>query len=579
MQLSNPVEQPEQRPIRLAGLLALAIAAVACALLSGSPGSPTVAASPSGHATYIVRATTIEAAEALVLEAGGRLTARLGIIDAVGARLDASQLAALRAGGGTLGIYADTELEVQGDAGATHYPVQVGADQLHRQGLTGRGVTIAVLDTGLWQTPPILNRSDGQDRIRATFDATLAGFWNWNDDDCDDDDCESGDLDDWNGHGTHVASIIASSTKSAGGLFQGIAPDARLVAVRAFEPDGSGRYIDVIKALDWIVRNRNRYDIDVLNLSFGAPAASHYWDDPVNLAVMVAWRSGITVVASAGNRGPGPMTVGVPGNVPYVITVGAYTDSYSPADDTDDRLASFSAAGPTVEGFVKPDVVAPGGHMLGLMPPYAWLPLQYPEYVRQVGESFAMSGTSQAAAVVSGVIALMLEADPSLEPDDIKCRLMISARAALRPDGTHAYSVFQQGAGKVYAPGAVAATELGCANQGLDIRSDLDGSRHFAGPAGVDPDGNYYLVDHLGERRSGSAYEWIQGALWPEGAAWSDTQLWSHGALWGESIASDDAVTLNPDSLLTQGSLWPEGALWPQGLQRKVATYLWVDQE
>ena len=140
MQLSNPVEQPEQRPIRLAGLLALAIAAVACALLSGSPGSPTVAASPSGHATYIVRATTIEAAEALVLEAGGRLTARLGIIDAVGARLDASQLAALRAGGGTLGIYADTELEVQGDAGATHYPVQVGADQLHRQGLTGRGV-------------------------------------------------------------------------------------------------------------------------------------------------------------------------------------------------------------------------------------------------------------------------------------------------------------------------------------------------------------------------------------------------------------------------------------------------------
>ena len=105
-------------------------------------------------------------------------------------------------------------------------------------------------------------------------------------------------------------------------------------------------------------------NIRILNLSFGAPATSHYWNDPVNQAVMAVWKSGIIVVASAGNRGPEPMSIGVPGNVPYIITVGAMTDSFTPQDITDDRLASFSAAGPTIEGFVKPDLVAPGGHML-----------------------------------------------------------------------------------------------------------------------------------------------------------------------------------------------------------------------
>ena len=151
-----------------------------------------------------------------------------------------------------------------------------------------------------------------------------------------------------------------SSDRASSGRYQGVAPNANVVAVRAFEPDGSGTYLNVIKALDWIVSHKKTYNIRILNLSFGAPARSHYWDDPVNQAVMAAWEKGIIVVVAAGNRGPGPMTVGVPGNVPYVITVGAMTDSYTPYDTSDDRLTSFSAAGPTFEGFVKPDLVAPG---------------------------------------------------------------------------------------------------------------------------------------------------------------------------------------------------------------------------
>src|SRR6185295_17402415 len=141
---------------------------------------------------------------------------------------------------------------------------------------------------------------------------------------------------------------------------------ARIISIKAFGEDGSGTYATVIRAIDWVVTNRLAYGIRVLNLSLGAPAQSRYWDDPLNKAVMKAWQAGIVVVASAGNSGPQPQTVGVPGNVPYVITVGAMTDNYT-ASKADDRLASFSSTGPTFEGFVKPDLVAPGGHSWGFM--------------------------------------------------------------------------------------------------------------------------------------------------------------------------------------------------------------------
>jgi serine protease AprX len=291
---------------------------------------------------------------------------------------------------------------------------------------------------------------------------------------------------------------------------------------------------------------------------------------------MAAWRSGITVVVAAGNSGPGPMTIGVPGNVPYVITVGAYTDNFTPYDETDDRLARFSAAGPTVEGFVKPELVAPGGHMLGIMQPNAWLPLQYPEFVQPVGDRFSMSGTSQSAAVVSGVVALMLEADPGVSPDDIKCRLLATARPALRPDGEHAYSVFQQGAGKVDAVRAVEHTGRNCANQNLDIDLDFFGQRHYVGPAGVDSTGDYYLVDGDGRRLEGNGAQWPQGAMWPEGALWTAASVWGEQASWNAGATASDTPVRNPDSLLSQGAVWPEGAMWPEGV---VQTYRWVDQE
>ena len=121
---------------------------------------------------------------------------------------------------------------------------------------------------------------------------------------------------DTNGHGTHITSLIASSRKDGSGRYFGVAPDARIISIKAFGEDGSSSYATVIRGIDWVITNRTQYNIRVLNLSLGAPARSRYWDDPLNKAVMRAWQSGIVVVVSAGNSGPLPQTVGVPGNVP-----------------------------------------------------------------------------------------------------------------------------------------------------------------------------------------------------------------------------------------------------------------------
>ena len=151
---------------------------------------------------------------------------------------------------------------------------------------------------------------------------------------------------------------------------------------------------------------------------------------------MAAWRAGIVVVAAAGNEGPAAMTIDVPGNVPYVITTGALTDNYTPYNLSDDRLASFSSAGPTYEGFVKPELVSPGGHIVASMSSGSYLANIDPGSMLPTENLFTMSGTSMAAAVTTGVVALMLQSDPALTPDEVKCRLLASSRPAVTSSGS-----------------------------------------------------------------------------------------------------------------------------------------------
>jgi serine protease AprX len=435
----------------------------------------------------------------------------------------------------------------------TNYPHLIDADALQDAGVNGAGVTIAMLDTGLWQD----TTQNYGGRVLASIDVVGGGTGTVKGDPY--------------GHGTHVTSVAASGAINLAGRYQGIAPRANLVVVRAFNGDGAARYSDVIAGLNWVVANKGRYNIRVLNLSFGAPPQSFYWEDPLNQAVMAAWRAGIVVVTASGNDGPVPMTVNVPGNVPYVITVGALTDNYTPYVGGDDRLASFSSTGPTYEGFVKPEIVAPGGHIAASMSSSSVLANIDRGSMQLTQQLFTMSGTSQAAAVTTGVVALMLQRDPSLTPDQVKCRLMATARPAVRSDGSLAYSVFQQGAGLINAKAAAASYAHDCANLGLDINADLANVMHFGGPANQDAAGNYYVMDMAGsawgDPLAGDGFSWSQGYPYGQGFVWSAGQAsrqgyaWSKGVPWS-STTSKQGYAWSKGNVSRSGYAWSKGVQW-----------------
>jgi subtilisin family serine protease len=401
-------------------------------------------------------------------------------------------------------------------------PIEVNAHDLHNAGIRGRDVGVAIIDTGFWKLDSLDKDSAGQGRVAVQYDAVrnvVDNVW-------------SSASTDTTGHGTHITSIIASSRKNNSNRYYGVAPDARIISIKAFGEDGSSSYATVIRGIDWVLNHRTAYNIRVLNLSLGAQVRSRYWDDPLNKAVMRAWQAGIVVVVSAGNGGPLPQTVGVPGNVPYVITVGAMTDTYT-NNSHDDRLASFSAAGPTFEGFVKPDLVAPGGHTWGFMGTYMKIAVDHPTYMNN-GDFFTMSGTSQAAAAVSGVAALVIANNSSLTPDQVKCRIIASGKPAVKDDGSLAYSVLQQGTGLVDAKAAVYGTTNNCANQGLNVSADLNGTAHYMGRVTQSADGTFKVNSPNGSP-SDPAYIWDQGFLWGQGFLWPDAFLWPDGFLWANA--------------------------------------------
>jgi serine protease AprX len=548
-------------------LISAALGSIAAAA-AAAEAAPAAAA---GAARYLVQAANSRAASEDVRRVGGKVEQELGIINAVAAELSSGQAASLRAMS-AVHVFVDrsvtstsTSLETtlaesltgsetpDGTAVSTpislyqtSYPILVGANVLQQEGITGRGVTIAVLDTGLWQDPA----QNYWFRILATIDVVGGGRGP-----------VTGDA---YGHGTHITSIAAGGAANVYGGDLGIAPQANLVIVQAFDGEGAGRYSDVIAGLNWVVANQKKYNIRVLNLSFGATPESDYWNDPLNQAVMAAWKAGIVVVAAAGNSGPTPMTIGVPGNVPYVITAGALTDNYTPYNLADDRLASFSSTGPTYEGFVKPEVVAPGGHMVASMNSNSYLANIDPRSMSPFEALFTMSGTSQAAAVTTGVVALMLQANPALTPDTVKCRLLASARPAVNSNGTLAYSVFQQGAGLINAVAAVSSTATGCANVGLNVAADLAGTEHFGGPANQDSDGKFYVMNMAGSTWGtaqpadgytwSSAYSSAEGYTWSEGYAWSQQYSWSQAYAWSQGFG------------WTKGFSWSKGYTWSKSV-------------
>jgi serine protease AprX len=422
-------------------------------------------------------------------------------------------------------------------------------------GNTGAGVGVAVLDSGVKKYKELeKDTHNNRNGLRRGWSVLK------NKDD---------GRHDKNGHGTLVASVVSNQKRNPNGKYHGVAPNSVIVPVHVLDEEGRGSYSQVIAGIQWAIDHKDEYNIRVMNMSLSAPVRSQYWDDPLNQAVMRAWQAGIVVVVAAGNSGPDPMSIGVPGNNPYAITVGALTDAYTPTDWSDDHIPSFSAAGPTYEGFVKPDLMAPGGHIVGLMSDKSRLAKDHPNQ-KLDKDYYKLSGTSMSVAQVSGVAALMLARDPNLTPDQVKYRLLASARPAVDANGDLAVSVWQQGAGRVDAYAAVYGSYTGTANQGLDVTADLAGTQHFGGYTRWDPETNqYYLLGPDGET-------WDDGYTWGGGLAWSEAYTWGGGLAWSEAYTWGGGLAWSEVYTWGGGLAWSESIDWSEAT---AALDIWVREE
>jgi serine protease AprX len=226
------------------------------------------------------------------------------------------------------------------------------------------------------------------------------------------------------GHGTHVASIVGGDGSESSGKYIGVAPMANIINVKVSNDDGSAMMKDVVRGLQWVFDNKDTYNIRVVNLSLNSAVAETYNTSPLDAAVEILWFNGVVVVVSAGNKGNG--AIYPPANDPFVITVGAVDDKGT-TSTSDDVLASFSAYGNSENGAVKPDLVAPGTNIIArLVNQNMGVAGAHP--ANKVGNQyFRMSGTSMAAPMVSGAVALLLQDEPGLTPDQVKYRLMATA--------------------------------------------------------------------------------------------------------------------------------------------------------
>jgi serine protease AprX len=368
---------------------------------------------------------------------------------------------------------------------------------------TGRGVGVAVLDSGLEMS------ADFSGRVRAFYDFTRGGV-------------QTTPYDDF-GHGTHVAGTIGGSgALSKNAEYRGISPNVRLIIFRVLDKNGAGWTSDVIRAIDFAVANRAALGIDVINLSLGHPILEPAATDPLVQAVERAVRAGVIVVAAAGNHGKNAETGQVgyagitsPGNAPSAITVGALRTEDT-ASRGDDRVADYSSSGPTwYDGIVKPDVVAPGHNIFAAAAKRGSLYRTYPQLKSGDGDYFRLSGTSMAAAVTTGAIAQLLEANrdandysrPLLSASAVKALLQYTAFGISDSSGVE-YDMLRKGAGALNPKGAIALSRA------IDTAA---------------PVGTHWLTS--------MPYPWTRIAS--QDLAWSRSITWGTQIIWGTSIAAN----------------------------------------
>ena len=386
----------------------LALALLISALPGTSWTAPVDPALGAGdYALVQVAHGTADAVAARATAAGATDVAALDKLDFVTARVSGDALRSLQSDWRVLHLATDAVVSAAGRG--EHFERSTGqpspgvgvvdADQAWSSA-TGRGVTVALMDTGIAAHPDL----DGSVIARVDFVN------------------DGSTLQDPSGHGTFVAGLIAAH----GRTFKGVAPDAKLVSLRVLDQNGNGTMHDVLAAFDWLLQNRTAQHIKVLNLSFGAPQKSSYHRSLLAGMVESAWFAGITVVAAAGNNGPATGTVVMPGADPFVVTVGSFADQGTLATN-DDRESIFSSRGPTRDGFAKPDVLAPGEHIVSLRVPGTALDRDVARDL-PTGPYARLTGTSASTAMVAGAAADILEAHRTYSATQVKGALIASGR-------------------------------------------------------------------------------------------------------------------------------------------------------
>jgi serine protease AprX len=432
-------------PFHARRAMTVAVATLVAAGLAG-PTAASAATMPSASSADRVSVIVQELAgtgngpERAVSAFGGTVGRQLGVIGGFTAEVPVDRLDALRGVAGVDSVTKDaglalqsTDVESQATQAGSLYTIAnqvTGASAMWDAGYTGKGVDVAVIDSGVvpvdgFKTPgkvvygPDLSlEANGPAKNLDTF-----------------------------GHGTHMAGIIAGRDSAAGASvtgdssnFVGMAPDSRIVSIKIADAKGQTDVSQAIAAIDWVVQNRNKngLNIRVLNMSFGTDGVQDYLLDPLAYAAEQAWHKGIVVVVAVGNEGFGTAKVNNPAYDPYLIAVGS-NNANGTATTADDVVSSFSNDG---DGTRNPDLVAPGEKVVSLRSPGSYLDATYP--AARIGERFFRgSGTSQSTAVVSGAAALLISQRPELTPDQVKALLTRTAEPI--PGATAA----QQGAGLV----------------------------------------------------------------------------------------------------------------------------------
>ncbi len=446
-------------PRRLVSL----VLAVALSLSAGLPALPALAAAPQAKLdSEVLKRIGQPAAISVIVvyskdpgillaelrRSGIRGAYQVPLIHAVAASLQPAWIHQLMEDPYVLRIVFDAPVHIKDTAYnpaalATVYPYvddAVAVWSNPASPLTGKGIGVAVLDSGIAAHPDL----GGRVIVNMNFNPNVA------------------DANDASGHGTEVAGIVGGNGSASSGAYIGVAPEVNILNLRVSDATGASSSSVILNAVLWAVANQATYNIRVINLSLVSSVAESYHTSALDAAVEFAWLKGIVVVVAAGNSGPNS-AIYAPANDPYVITVGA-TDDLGTQSPADDGLVSWSSYGVTQDGYSKPDMVAPGRHIIGpLASTTSAIAQQFPSWV--VNSQYLMlSGTSVAAPQVAGIAALYLEAQPTSRPGQVKALLATTANGF----GGGLVPPLGAGAGYADAQRAISYTGLvGNANHGI----------------------------------------------------------------------------------------------------------------